>query len=1033
VKKPLKKVYKNDGQDRLLPKFSLFVFDRSRTAAIIWLCLTVFGIASYTTLLKREGFPSISIPYSVISGAYLVRNAEKVDAEVAKPISDIVVKDSRVKSVQSQAQGTFYAVVVQYKEGTNADKAGHELAGRIKDAHILPSQATMKAETPKIGFTERGDDGVISVYAKNKGSTQEELVAEGEKVASFIRDKHLANMESISIIAPFVTGVDPATGQQAVSQTKFDRYAEHKNGQNVFYDSVSVGYGQKDGTDVIKLDKQIRDALSEYANQNPSSKFGMALSASYAPDIKDQINELQRALLEGLLAVLVIGSIVIAIRASFTTVISMLTVLGITLGVLWGIGYTLNTITLFSLILCMGLIVDDTIIMVEAIDAQRRRLKDPRETVHVATRKVSRAMVAATSTAILSFAPLLFVGGILGSFIRAIPVTVITSLLVSLLVALFFIPLFARYLLLGKKQMGPKNINEPAAGIEARIAAFIGKPMLWARNAQNPTRKLLTVGIIAMTIGISFIMAAGVIFQKVTFNIFPPSKDSNGLMVQMSFAPGTTIKQAEATADRADSILGDTLGNNFTSAAYYENAGASTANLSIYITSYKTRDVTAPQLVDQLKGKFKHFEGAQIEVNQADVGPPASAFTVHIETTDRPAALHLAKDLNEYLTKTELVRPSGIKARVARTSISDPGTYTRDGGKLYIAVTANFDDTDTSTLVTLAKNAVDKEFTASKLKTYGLSKSVLKYDIGQEQENQDSFKTLAIAFPILLLVIYLLLSLQFRSLAQPLLIFMAIPFSLFGITLGLYLTHNAFSFFAMLGFFALIGLSIKNTILLTDYANQLRRAGAPAVDAAVGALGERFRPLIATSLTAVVSLLPLSLSSPFWQGLTVVLICGLLSSTFLVITVFPYYYLGAEYIRLRIPRWLAVGWVILSAALIFLLVKLGAGKVAPLVPVVLALLACRWRIFKKAGKAGWPAIVPIYGTYVLLQIVKRPWWWLLLLLVPGVNIVILIIVLYDLAKAFGKSWGWLLLLIFLNFFAYLGLAIGNSKYTPPKR
>lgn len=131
---------------------------------------------------------------------------------------------------------------------------------------------------------------------------------------------------------------------------------------------------------------------------------------------------------------------------------------------------------------------------------------------------------------------------------------------------------------------------------------------------------------------------------------------------------------------------------------------------------------------------------------------------------------------------------------------------------------------------------------------------------------------------------------------------MAIPFSLFGITLGLYLTDNAFSFFAMLGFFALIGLSIKNTILLTDYANQARRKGAGAVDAAIEALGERFRPLIATSLTAVVSLIPLAILSPFWEGLAVVLIFGLLSSTFLVITVFPYYYLGAEFIRIRTSR-----------------------------------------------------------------------------------------------------------------------------------
>jgi len=126
-------------------------------------------------------------------------------------------------------------------------------------------------------------------------------------------------------------------------------------------------------------------------------------------------------------------------------------------------------------------------------------------------------------------------------------------------------------------------------------------------------------------------------------------------------------------------------------------------------------------------------------------------------------------------------------------------------------------------------------------------------------------------------------------------------------------TDNAISFFTMLGFFALIGLSIKNTILLTDFANQARHAGAHPIDAAVAALEERFRPLFATSMTAVVSLIPLALTSPFWEGLAVVLIFGLLSSTLLVVTIFPYYYLGAEYLRIKFRRWLVLFWMVAMA------------------------------------------------------------------------------------------------------------------------
>jgi multidrug efflux pump subunit AcrB len=544
-------------------------------------------------------------------------------------------------------------------------------------------------------------------------------------------------------------------------------------------------------------------------------------------------------------------------------------------------------------------------------------------------------MVAATSTAALSFTPLLFVGGILGGFIRAIPVTVITSLLVSLAVALIFIPVFARYLLLSKKQMGEENVHEPAAKVEAKIARVISGPMLWARGSM---KKLLAVGLAAVLVGMSFIIAAGFLFQKVTFNIFPPTKDTNALTVNLSFPPGASIDDALAIAQKSDKIVADTLGENFEEASYYATGGTQQTMLVIRLIPYDKRDIRSPQLVSQLQEAYSNFTDAKVKVSQQDVGPPESPFTVHVQTPNRQAGEKLAIDIQKFLQNKNLVRPSGEEAHITSISISDPNTYQRSDGKSYIAVSATFDGNDTTTLVNLAKDAVEKQFTPDKLAAYGLGKDALQFDFGQESDNQDSFNTLLYAFPAVLVAIYILLAFQFRSLSQPLLIFLAIPFSMFGITLGLYLTDNAFSFFAMLGFFALIGLSLKNTILLTDYANQQRKLGIGVVDAAVEALGERFRPLVATSLTAVVSLTPLAFLSPFWEGLAVVLIFGLLSSTFLVILVFPYYYLGVEFLRLRVGRKLGVTWFLTSAAVVAALVFAGIARLAPLAPIAAALV-----------------------------------------------------------------------------------------------
>jgi multidrug efflux pump subunit AcrB len=904
-------------KDKLLPKLTLFFFDRTRTAALIWLLIASFGVLSYTTFLKREGFPSVNFPLVMVSGVYAVDNPAEVDRTIAKPITDVALKQPNVDTVTTSTTGNFTSIFIQYKEGVQGKAAGDALKEAVKANTSLPEQAVISYAAPEFSVTGPSDrkvDEAISFYAKDDGVDTAELARQAAVAAEWLNDQKLPLVKEFFVINPYEQAVDPATGTAATVQRTFDRFGKRQDGNTIFRNSVLIGVTAVDKADVITLDDQVREAMAELRGQSQFAAYDVTVSATYAESIKENISELQRVLLEGLLAILVIGSVIIALRASIITVIAMITVLAVTLGLLYLFGYTLNVITLFALILSLSLIVDDTIIMVEAIDAARKRNKSARAAVAEATRKISRAMVAATSTAALSFAPLLFVGGILGSFIRAIPVTIIAALVVSLFVALVFIPMFARRLMLGPKQMGEEGVRELAAGLEARIARFIAKPMLWARGSR---RKLYAVGITALVIGFGFIGAAGFVGRYVVFNIFPPSKDTNGVMVTLSYPQGTTVAQAEAIAARADKLTTDVLGNNLVKSSYYGQGGAQNSTAYTDIISYEHREVTSPQLVEKLQDRFdKDFKEARALVAQIDVGPPPADFRVRIESENRAAAVKLANDIAAYMTNRELTRPSGEKARVTKVNVSRDDLYQRADGKLNVSVQASFDGTDTSTLVTLAQSAVKDKFTPKVVQGYGLKADALQFDFGQESENQDSFKTLAYAFPLLLCVIYVLLAIQFRSLLQPLLIFMALPFSLFGVTLGLYLSDNPFSFFAMLGFFALIGLSIKNTILLTDYANQARRDGMNAVDAAVEALSERFRPLIATSITAVVSLIPLAVTSPFWQGLAMVLICGLLSSTFLVITVFPYYYLGAEHLRTRISRKAFFEWLIVSVAVI---------------------------------------------------------------------------------------------------------------------
>lgn len=915
-------------KDKLLPRLTIFFFDKPIFTGLTLLVVLIFGVLSYTTFLRREGFPSINIPLTVVSGTYFVNDPAKVDSEVAKQVGSIALKQTNVTAVQTQSSSNFFTASIQYKEGTDAKAATVDLEKAVKDSGKIPPSANIQYNVPNFGVTG-GDvqkiDAAISFYPKNGEVDTAKLTAQAEAAAKFLNEQNIPGVKTVFVKTPYEQVTNPETGQPVTVQRNFDQYGVREDNETKFYNSVIIAVTGENGVDVIKLDNHVHEALAKLNEQQQFKDYGTAVSASFAPSIKDNLGELQRVLLEGLLAILVVGSLVIAIRASIITVFSMITVLLTTLGFLFIIGYTLNVITLFALILGLALIVDDTIIMVEAIDAARRKQKDRRKIVQEATRKISRAMVAATATAALCFAPLLFVGGILGSFIRAIPITLIAALIISLFVALIFIPFMARFLLLGKKQVGKKGeVKEVAAGFEAKLAHFITRPMTWAQHSR---KRLMGVIITAIFIGILFVGAGMGIASKVVFNIFPPTKDTNGLAVIMYLPPATTIEQAETIAGNADEVVSKVIGENFEQSSYYATGSAQGGTMQVQIKSYSKRDVTSPELVKQLQEKFdKEFTQAKVVVGQSDIGPPTSAFIVQIDATDREAAFKLAGNISKYLESAELKRPSGEVAHFTNITVSNPSEYIRSGGKPIITVSSGFDGNDTTTLVNLAQEAVKEEFKSSA--------KMISFDIGQESQNQDSFKTLALAFPILLVAIFILLAFEFRSLLQPLLIFLAIPFSIFGVMFGLYITDNAISFFAMLGFFALVGLSIKNTILLTDYANQARRSGLNPIEAAAAALEERFRPLFATSMTAVVSLIPLALSSPFWEGLAVVLIFGLVSSTFLVLTVFPYYYIAAEYTRMRVSGKQFAIWFIPTLVVTIVLVKLTGNAI--FIPAVFA-------------------------------------------------------------------------------------------------
>src|SRR3990167_2792846 len=153
VKKPKKRQKSAQPTDKLLPKITIALFGRPKTVFVIWLTILVFGIASYATLLRREGFPSVNIPIAVVVGTYPVNDPAKVDADIGKPLSEIALKQEGVSRVSSQSAANFVNVTVQYAEGTNGEAATKQFEQQVKEQGILPSNVELSYSVPYFGAT----------------------------------------------------------------------------------------------------------------------------------------------------------------------------------------------------------------------------------------------------------------------------------------------------------------------------------------------------------------------------------------------------------------------------------------------------------------------------------------------------------------------------------------------------------------------------------------------------------------------------------------------------------------------------------------------------------------------------------------------------------------------------------------------------------------------------------------------------------------------------------------------------------------
>lgn len=870
----------NAGRRSIITTIALFFATRWRLTVAFLIVVLVAGFSAFGFGLNREGFPPINTPISVVSGTWFVDDAEVVDEQLVVPLSEAFGEVDGVVSVESQARSSSFVVVVEFESDISSDVGTAALLALDVD---VPDGVDILYNPVNAAKLVGQYDTLVSIVGP-PDATPIELEAQAVALAEYLAaDSSIAVADVRSLVTE---SIDPATGTEEVRQTRFTRVALSSEG---YQDAIAVGIvrAEGDSLDVLQFADRL-DGLLASADLPLDEGFEAFVTADFATGVRSQLSSLTTNLLTGLTAVAIVSLILIGWRVAIMTAGFMgLVTIGALAG-LWGVGYSLNTITLFGLILTLGLIVDDAIVISESIDANKDASDEPIGVIRAAIDRVGSASFAGTLTTVVVFSPMLFVGGILGEFIRPIPTTVIITLLLSFLFSIVFIPALARVFLVNRRP-----VRNPVAKLERRLAHAAGR--LAAYPSGNGVKGWATGGGLA-AFALAGVLLAGTIAGTLGFSIFPAGKDATAISVSAEFATGTTIEDAQGIADEIDAVVLAVLGDELDRSQYLRGNERLTETV-VDLTPIGGRP-TSPEFVEEIETGVAGIEGARITVGALENGPPVVEFPfavqIDVDVSTVEAGEAFAEEIRNELLGLEL---EGGDVRIIDSIVSTEGEIARVDGDRFIEVRAKYDTDEVTSNLNVTQDFLEDRFAPAELEARGLDADALRFDFGAESDNQDDFAALGVAGIVALLLMLVVITVQFRSLAQSLLIFLAIPFSFLGVFTILSITDNPLSFLVTVGFIALIGVAVNNTILLVDAANRARRGGASAGEAVQDAITRRFRPLVATTLTTVVGLAPLALSDPFWESLGFTLIGGLVSSTFFVILTFPAFYLGLEAIR----------------------------------------------------------------------------------------------------------------------------------------
>ena len=1005
------------------------------TTSLVFIALAIFGIFSLINI-SLDRFPKFDANVVMVMSSYPGASAEDIETNLTKVLENSLNGVSDLKDMSSTSKENISLITLEFIEGVDIDVATNDVRDKLDMVNsVLPDGASLPvifkfsaddmpimimaatAEQSYQALDKILDEKVATPLARVSGVGTVSIAGAPQREIQVYCDPNKLEAYGLTvagisqIIAAENRNVPSGTidiGSNAYSlrvEKEFNAAEEmlnvvvgHVNGKTIYLrdvarvvDGVEERYQEsyingiqgaqiviqkQADANTVNVIKGVKKAMKDIEKGLPSD-----IQIKTVVDGSDNIINTLNSLKETILVTFIIVMAVVYLflgrwRATFIIVLSIPISLLASLMYLWATGNTLNIVSMASLSIAIGMVVDDAIVVLENISTHLERGAKPKEAAVHATQEVGISVIASTLTMLAVFLPLTMIKGMAGLMFKQLGWITSIIMIVSTIGALTLIPMLCSQFLRFKPKHG--RLHDLIFGNFNRFLDVISRGYGRLINWCVGHRTIVVIVSLAV-----FVATVGLIGPTMKTEFMPKSDDGRiTLQLELPAGTGQSITRgiAHELYAKFDAAIPEIVNCSFAfgqadsdnSFAAMQNNGTHIVSYNINVGSMEDRERSVSEIADVIRGILADYpEFKKIRVTEGGQGGMGGASTVDVEiygfdfeTTDIVAKEVQAKMIasgdfaqvllsrDEYTPEYQVdfdreklainglnsttaasflsaamngstmsfYREDGdeydIRVRYApefRTSIEDieniliynnmgKGVRIKDLGTVVESLTPpSITRKNRERLITVSGVVTDGVALSDAVKTTDLLleetdiPSELSIEIGGSYEDQkDMFGDLIMLLIMIIILVYIVMASQFESFMSPFVIMFSIPFAFVGVLLGLWVTGTPLGAMGMIGILILMGIVVKNGIVLIDYTILMRERGKSIAEASVIAAKSRLRPILMTTLTTVLGMIPMAVGqgegSEMWRSLGMVVAWGLSVSTLVTLVIIPTVY-----------------------------------------------------------------------------------------------------------------------------------------------